>query len=146
MKPNYNKSTIIFGSVKDEVKKEILEVVPLKVEKLPVRYLGVPLITKWIGVRECKCLIDKVRNRILNWKNNCLSYVGRLQLMALVPESVHVYWATVFLLPQTVIDDINRLLKGFLWNQSENANGRARVAWKKMCKPKTQGERFKCLE
>ncbi|GJR26469.1 putative nucleotidyltransferase, ribonuclease H [Tanacetum coccineum] len=35
--PNYNKSTIIFGSVKDEDKRDILEVVPFKVEKLPVR-------------------------------------------------------------------------------------------------------------
>ena len=76
---------------------------------------------------------------MLNWKNKCLSYAGRLQLVASVLESIHVYWATVFLLPQAVIDDINSLLKGFLWNQSEKANGRARVAWEKLCKPKTQG-------
>ncbi|GKD54503.1 hypothetical protein Tco_1287890, partial [Tanacetum coccineum] len=31
------------------------------------------------------------------------------------------------------------LLKGFLWNQEEKANGRAKVAWKKLSKPKSQG-------
>ncbi|GJZ95926.1 RNA-directed DNA polymerase, eukaryota, reverse transcriptase zinc-binding domain protein [Tanacetum coccineum] len=111
--PNYNKSTIIFRSVKKDDRKEILEVVPFKVEKLPVRYLGVPLITKMIGVKDCKSLIDKIRNKVLSWKNKCLSYVRRLQLVASVLESIHVYWATVFLLPQALIDDINSLLKGF---------------------------------
>ncbi|GJS07198.1 RNA-directed DNA polymerase, eukaryota, reverse transcriptase zinc-binding domain protein, partial [Tanacetum coccineum] len=137
--PNYNKSTIIFGSVKEEDRKEILEIMPFKVEKLPVRYLGVPLITKRIGVKECKSLTDKVRSKILNWKNKCLSYAGRLQLVASVLESIHVYWATVFLLPQAIIDEINSLLKGFLWNQDEKANGKAKVAWKNLCKPKCQG-------
>nr|GEV22676.1 RNA-directed DNA polymerase, eukaryota, reverse transcriptase zinc-binding domain protein [Tanacetum cinerariifolium] len=61
--PNYNKSTIIFGSVKESDREEILEIVPFKVEKIPVRYLGVLLITKRIGVKECKGLIDKVRKK-----------------------------------------------------------------------------------
>ncbi|GJY85462.1 RNA-directed DNA polymerase, eukaryota, reverse transcriptase zinc-binding domain protein [Tanacetum coccineum] len=47
--------------------------------------------------------------------------------------------ATVFLLPQAIIDEINSLLKGFLWNQEEKANGRAKVAWNNLCKPKSQG-------
>ncbi|PWA66317.1 RNA-directed DNA polymerase, eukaryota, Reverse transcriptase zinc-binding domain protein [Artemisia annua] len=87
--PNYNKSTIIFGSMKEEEKQRILEIVPFKVEKLPIRYLGVPLNSKRLGVRDCKCLIDKVKSRVLNWKNRCLSYAGRLQLVASVLESLH---------------------------------------------------------
>lgn len=105
-----------------------MEIVPFKVGKLPVRYLGVPLITRRIGVKDCKCLIDKVRNKVINWKNKCLSYAGRLQLVASILESIHVYWANVFLLPQNVIHDINRLLKGFLWNQGEKADGKAKIA------------------
>ncbi|GJS68512.1 RNA-directed DNA polymerase, eukaryota, reverse transcriptase zinc-binding domain protein [Tanacetum coccineum] len=34
--PNYNKSTIIFGCLNNEEKQEILEVMPFKVEKLPI--------------------------------------------------------------------------------------------------------------
>ncbi|GKF44576.1 hypothetical protein Tco_0131128, partial [Tanacetum coccineum] len=62
-----------------------------------------------------------------------------LQLVASVLESIHVYWATVFLLPQIVIHEINSLLKGFLWNHEERDNGRAKVAWNSLCKPKSQG-------
>ncbi|GJT35991.1 RNA-directed DNA polymerase, eukaryota, reverse transcriptase zinc-binding domain protein [Tanacetum coccineum] len=136
--PNYNKSTIIFGSMKEEDKQEILDCVPFKVEKLPVRYLGVPLTSKRIGVNNCKSILDKIRSRVLNWKNKCLSYAGRLQLIAFFFQSIHVYWASVFLLPKTVINDINSMLKGFLWNQGELAQGKANVSWKNVCKPKIQ--------
>nr|GFC44052.1 RNA-directed DNA polymerase, eukaryota, reverse transcriptase zinc-binding domain protein [Tanacetum cinerariifolium] len=128
MLPNYNKSTIIFGSINEEDRHKILNVVLFRVKKLPVKYLGVPLITKRIKVKECKSLVEKARNRILSWKNKVLSYAGTLQLVASILESIQVYWATVFLLPQTVIQEINQLLKGFLWNQSDQVNEKAKVA------------------
>ncbi|GJW49167.1 hypothetical protein Tco_0090518 [Tanacetum coccineum] len=39
--PIYNKSTLIFGSLSEEEKHDILEIMPFKVEKLPIGYLGV---------------------------------------------------------------------------------------------------------
>ncbi|GKD91081.1 hypothetical protein Tco_1366588 [Tanacetum coccineum] len=81
---NYNKSTIIFGCMSDEDKQSILHSIPIKVENLPIKYLGVPLTSKRIGVRNYKVLIDKFKNRVLNRKNKCLSYAGRLQLIASV--------------------------------------------------------------
>ncbi|GJY54121.1 hypothetical protein Tco_0445785 [Tanacetum coccineum] len=41
--PNYSKSGIIFGRISMEDKQCILDSVPFKDEKLPVKYLGVPL-------------------------------------------------------------------------------------------------------
>ncbi|GJY27865.1 putative RNA-directed DNA polymerase [Tanacetum coccineum] len=76
--PNYNKSIIIFGSLSEEEKYDILEIMPFKVEKLPIRYLGVLLTSKRIRIKECRSLIDKVESRISNWKNKSLSYAVRL--------------------------------------------------------------------
>ncbi|GJV63212.1 hypothetical protein Tco_1474040 [Tanacetum coccineum] len=126
--PNYTKSTIIFGSMNNAEKKNILDNGPFKVERLPVKYLGVPLTSKRIGVNNYKILLDRIRNIILNWKNKCLSYAGRLRLVASVLEYVHVYWAFVLLLSKVVIKDINKLLKGFLRNQYEMSRGKAKVA------------------
>ncbi|GKD89801.1 RNA-directed DNA polymerase, eukaryota, reverse transcriptase zinc-binding domain protein [Tanacetum coccineum] len=68
--PNYNKSTIIFGSMTEEERNEILGCVPFKVENLPIKYLGMPLTSKRIGVNNCKSLIDKIRNiHILTYKD-----------------------------------------------------------------------------
>ncbi|GKD32119.1 hypothetical protein Tco_1242897 [Tanacetum coccineum] len=58
--------------------------------KLPMRYLGVPLITKRLGVKDCKVLIDKIKIRVNNQKNKCLSYAGRLLLIASILKSIHV--------------------------------------------------------
>ncbi|GJW63464.1 RNA-directed DNA polymerase, eukaryota, reverse transcriptase zinc-binding domain protein [Tanacetum coccineum] len=41
--PSYSKSSIIFESISMEDKQSILDSVPFKVEKLPMKYLGVPL-------------------------------------------------------------------------------------------------------
>ncbi|GJX92045.1 RNA-directed DNA polymerase, eukaryota, reverse transcriptase zinc-binding domain protein [Tanacetum coccineum] len=96
--PNYNKSTIIFGSMDEEKKQRILSSVPFKLEKLPVKYLGMPLTSR------------------------------ELQLNASVRDThTHiVYWTSVFLLPQAVINEINKILKGFLWNQGESSKGKQR--------------------
>ncbi|GKB33065.1 RNA-directed DNA polymerase, eukaryota, reverse transcriptase zinc-binding domain protein [Tanacetum coccineum] len=55
------------------------------------------------------------------------------------PKSIHVYWASVFLLPVTIINEINKLLKWFLWNQENPAKGKAKVARKEIFRPKDQG-------
>ncbi|GKB15011.1 RNA-directed DNA polymerase, eukaryota, reverse transcriptase zinc-binding domain protein [Tanacetum coccineum] len=117
----------------------ILRIIPFTVGRLPVRYLGVPLITKQISTSDCKPLIDKVKNRISNWKNKSLSYAGKLQLIAAILSSMQIYWAAIFLLPKQVIYEINRLLKGFLWCQGDLTKGKAKVSWDKICKPKEQG-------
>ncbi|GJS58909.1 RNA-directed DNA polymerase, eukaryota, reverse transcriptase zinc-binding domain protein [Tanacetum coccineum] len=68
-----------------------------------------------------------------------LIYAGRLQLIASVLSSIHVYWASVFMLPKIVINDIDKIMKGFLWNQCELKKGTAKVSWKMVCRPKSQG-------
>ncbi|GKD67491.1 hypothetical protein Tco_1309599 [Tanacetum coccineum] len=49
--PNFNKSTIFFGSKNDEIQEEIMKVMPFEKGKLPMKYLGVPLITKRLGIK-----------------------------------------------------------------------------------------------
>nr|GEZ31441.1 RNA-directed DNA polymerase, eukaryota, reverse transcriptase zinc-binding domain protein [Tanacetum cinerariifolium] len=62
-----------------------------------------------------------------------------LMLIAAVLESISVYWASVFKLPKTIVKEINGVLKRFLWSNGDTAKGRAKVAWKRICKPKEQG-------
>jgi hypothetical protein len=58
-------------------------------------------------------LIQKVKNRINDWRNKTLSFAGRLQLISSVLTSIHVYWASMFLLPNHVCDSIDKLCKKF---------------------------------
>ncbi|XP_071739002.1 uncharacterized protein [Rutidosis leptorrhynchoides] len=61
--PNLQKSTIFFSSIHQGIRNDILNVLPFSVGKLPMRYLGVPLLAKRLGVGDCKILVDKVREK-----------------------------------------------------------------------------------
>ncbi|GKA63437.1 RNA-directed DNA polymerase, eukaryota, reverse transcriptase zinc-binding domain protein [Tanacetum coccineum] len=110
LEPNMSKSTIFYGNVKMGDQR-----------------------------KECKQLIDKVRNKVDDWKNKAFSYAGRMQLIASVLNSMQVYWAYVFLLLKSTVKDIERILKGFLWCQGDLTRGKAKIAWETLCKPKSQG-------
>nr|GEU80015.1 hypothetical protein [Tanacetum cinerariifolium] len=133
LKPNMGKSTAFFRNLKEHVKHEILSILPFKVGTLHVSYVGVPLIKKQLGINDCKKLIDKLKEKVLNWKKKMPTYDGRLQLIAYVLSAIHVYWALVFILPKTVIKDIDRIMKGFLWNQGDMKNGKAKSLRNCMC-------------
>ncbi|GJZ80916.1 RNA-directed DNA polymerase, eukaryota, reverse transcriptase zinc-binding domain protein [Tanacetum coccineum] len=89
--PNHSKSTIFFGSMLENKKQELLEIMPFKYGKLPMKYLGVPLLSKRLWVNDCKCLIEFVERRIKCWRNRVLSYAGRIQLIASVLASMQNY-------------------------------------------------------
>ncbi|GJT20143.1 RNA-directed DNA polymerase, eukaryota, reverse transcriptase zinc-binding domain protein [Tanacetum coccineum] len=139
LNPNLGKSIIFFGSIKEREKLDLLEILPFKCGKLPVRYLGVTLLAKRLSVMDCKVLTEKVEERINCWRNKHLSYAGRIQLLASVMSSMQIYWASVHLLPNSVIKDLDKLFKKFLWNSGDSAQGKARVAWKIVCRPKEHG-------
>nr|XP_043626221.1 uncharacterized protein LOC122597720 [Erigeron canadensis] len=133
------KSESFFGNVKIEVRNQISEMLPFKVAELPVRYLGVPLISTRLYKKKCLPLIDKVKKKLLDWKNRSLSFAGKLQLIKSVLSSLQVYWSSVFILPKGVTDDIEGLFRSFLWSHGELKRGKAKVKWSNVCMPKAQG-------
>ncbi|GKB34415.1 hypothetical protein Tco_0879357 [Tanacetum coccineum] len=71
--PSIPKSTTFFCNVLNHVKIGILNIMPFSERKLPVKYLGVPLILSRLFNRDCKILVEKARNRIGDWKNKVIS-------------------------------------------------------------------------
>nr|GEW90939.1 hypothetical protein [Tanacetum cinerariifolium] len=137
--PDYSKSTVFFGNVRDGCRSKILGIMPFKEGTLPVRYLGVPLISKRLFVKDCHVLIDKARKRILDWKNKLLSFADRLQLIKSVISSMQVYWASMFILPVFISNDIEKLMRDFLWNFWVFKRGKSLINWKSVCKMKVEG-------
>ncbi|GJX90807.1 RNA-directed DNA polymerase, eukaryota, reverse transcriptase zinc-binding domain protein [Tanacetum coccineum] len=52
LKPYLNKSTVFFRGLNIEEQNKILQILPFSIGKLPARYLGVPLITKQLSVKD----------------------------------------------------------------------------------------------
>nr|GEW41112.1 hypothetical protein [Tanacetum cinerariifolium] len=87
--PSLPKSTAYFCNVLNYVKIRILSILPFEEGTLPVKHLGVPLVP------------------------------SRTQLIRSVLESMHVYWASVFILPSSLMHDLEQVIRGFLWCQGE---------------------------
>nr|GEY61344.1 RNA-directed DNA polymerase, eukaryota, reverse transcriptase zinc-binding domain protein [Tanacetum cinerariifolium] len=62
--PNLNKSTIFFGNVNTGTQRSTLNIMPFKVGVFPVKYLGVPLVTKRFGKDDCKQLVDRFKSKV----------------------------------------------------------------------------------
>ncbi|GJT51140.1 RNA-directed DNA polymerase, eukaryota, reverse transcriptase zinc-binding domain protein [Tanacetum coccineum] len=60
-------------------------------------------------------------------------------LIASVLSTMQQYWASVYMLHDTVLKRLERLFKRFLWNAGGSIKGKARVAWNLVCRPKDQG-------
>ncbi|GJU15267.1 hypothetical protein Tco_1143233 [Tanacetum coccineum] len=52
---------------------------------------------------------------------------------------MHIYWASVFILPNRIVHDLEQLMRGFLWCQGEMKSGKAKVDWDFVCMPKHEG-------
>jgi hypothetical protein len=52
--------------------------------KLPIRYLGVPLLSKQLTATDCDVLVPKIAGRIDSWLARNLSFTERLQLVSSV--------------------------------------------------------------
>ncbi|KAK1441119.1 hypothetical protein QVD17_06957 [Tagetes erecta] len=138
LSPSNQKSTIFFCNVVVQVKNSILNIMPFVEGKLSVRYLGVPLVASRVRTVDCRVLIERIENRIGDWKNKLLSFAGRCQLINSVVSSLHVFWSSVFILPIRIMHDSEAKMRDFLWARGPLKRSRARVAWKDVCMPKTE--------
>ncbi|GJY97428.1 reverse transcriptase domain, reverse transcriptase zinc-binding domain protein [Tanacetum coccineum] len=89
-------------------------VLPFEEGKLSVKYLGVPLVSSRLRIRDCNELVDRVQLRIQDWKNKSLLIAGRLQL-------------------------IQSLMRQFLWSNGSSGKSKSKVAWEVVCLPKNEG-------
>lgn len=83
---------------------------------LPVRYLGLPLLTKRMTRADYESLLEKIRSRIMSSTARFLSYAGRLQLIGSVLASITNFWIASFRLPKACIQEIESLCAAFLWS------------------------------
>jgi len=94
----------------------ILQAFPFASSELPVRYLGLPLLTKRMTANDYTPLIEKIREKIGKWTTRHLSFAGPLQLISSVIQSLSNFWMSAFWLPTACIKEIDSLCSAFLWS------------------------------
>ncbi|GFS32020.1 hypothetical protein Acr_00g0020450 [Actinidia rufa] len=139
LQPNLQKSEIFFSGVTNDDKAVLKSILPIPEEALPVKYLGVPLITTRLKYGGCMLLKEKILQRINSWASRLLSYEGRAQLIQCLLFSIQVYWCSLFILPQRMLKEIDGLLRDVLWSGAEMKQTGAKVQWYIVCTTNTEG-------
>ncbi|XP_074288077.1 uncharacterized protein LOC141613236 [Silene latifolia] len=136
---NKSKSNIYFNGVPSTVVNEILQVSGFQRGTLPFKYLGVPISAKKLSKNDGMKLTDRIVARIRGWGTRHLSYAGRLTLVTSVLTSLHSYWATIFLIPNSIMNCINAICRNFLWAGKSDYQKPPSVSWAMCCMPKEEG-------
>ncbi|GJV19818.1 sodium/hydrogen exchanger 6 [Tanacetum coccineum] len=117
--PSIPKSMTFFCNVPNAIKASILNSMPFAEGVLPVRYLGVPLISSRLLYHDCKILIEKLESRVNDWRNKFLSLAGSLQLIQSVLGDVSWGWRKLLQIRSTI--------RPFIWHKINN--GKSTSAW-----------------
>lgn len=87
---------------------------------MPFKYLGIPICSRRINAGECEQIIEKMTIRLRIWSSKNLSYAGWIKLIESVLLSLHIYWAQIMILPKSILKEIGKICKHYLWKGNCN--------------------------
>jgi len=104
LQANQAKPHLVCGGCDPLLQKKCLDITGYQEGALPMRYLGVPITGSKLSKMECRSLVEKIMGKIKLWFTRNLSFAGRAQLLSPVIFGMYNFWASIFILPQEVID------------------------------------------
>jgi hypothetical protein len=77
--------------------------------------LGLPISDRKLKRNDLKLWIDKIADRLPNWKARLLNLAGRTTLVRFVLSVIPIYLLIVIKIPKWVIKSIDKIRREFLW-------------------------------
>ena len=99
------------------------------------RYLGLPSLVGKNKFAIFNHLKDKLWRRLQSWRQRPTSKAGRATLIKAAAHAIPVYYMSVFMLPSTTVDELQRMLNSFWWGSKKDGSR----SWDKLCVPKKFG-------
>lgn len=139
LRANPDKSLCFFCNVPSDIVNFALSLSGFQQGTLPIKYLGLPLITSTLTTSDCAPLVQRLCARIDSWTTKFLRHTGRLQLIKAVLFNIQGYWSAYVFLPKGVLKTIQSYLARFLWGGKYNETSQHKVAWSDCCLKKEEG-------
>ncbi|XP_063949988.1 uncharacterized protein LOC135152808 [Daucus carota subsp. sativus] len=136
---NPAKCVVFFGNVPSAVQDFTIATSRFNRGALPVNYLGLPLISGKLFLRECLPLISKIRGKFEAWNGKYISQAGRAQLIKSVIFGMQGHWSHFLFLPKLVLKRIQSDMAKFLWKGDLVGSCHFKVSWKHCCYRKSEG-------
>jgi hypothetical protein len=136
---NPQKSTIYSGSISYNRLLRISQALGFNIGTFPFTYLGVPIFKGRPKVAYFQPVADKIKAKLSAWKASLLSIAGRVELIKSVIQSMLVYSLTIYSWPVSLIKDLEKKFRNFIWSGDLNARKLVTVSWHKICHPFKEG-------
>lgn len=137
---NYEKSNVVFSPNTEIMDRELVcNSLGVSEVNKPGKYLGLPM---YVGKNKCEVfsfLTDRVRYKLQGWVNKKLSKAGKLILLKETAQTVPNFWMSLFLIPASITDSIEKLMNGFFWGRGSIGKGISWLSWDRLCMHKSAG-------
>ncbi|KAK5845345.1 hypothetical protein PVK06_001517 [Gossypium arboreum] len=139
-KVNANKTNIFFSKGVDEDTVVLISSLLgfQRVHNLG-HYLGVLLLHQRITSSTLRFVVEKVHEKLNSWEAKKLSLAGRITLAHSILLSIPSYFMQSMMIPRNTCDEIEKIIKQFIWGFSERSKKMALVGWDTICQPKECG-------
>ncbi|CAL5393987.1 unnamed protein product [Camellia sinensis] len=136
---NFHKSVVCGVGISDDQVHDFALLLHCLSQKLPIKYLRLPLGANPRRKQIWKHVVDKVKSRLALWKRKLLPFAGRLTLVKSVMDSLPGYYISIFKLPKGIAKEIDKLKAAFLWGSSELRRKIHMIKWKDVTLSKAKG-------
>jgi len=96
------------------------------------KYLGLPALVGWSKTRTFVAIRDRVKKKLVGWKEKFLSQAGKEVLLKAVVQAIPTYSMSMFQLPKALCKSINSLMSHFWWGHKSNMGCIAWMSWKRL--------------
>lgn len=107
--------------------------------KFPTNYLNAPISPSRVASLLFDGLVQKVQNKVDNWKERLLYQGGCLILICHALSYMATHTLVILPIPNTMIKKINSIISTFLWGERFDRAKRKWLSWPKVCKPVEEG-------
>jgi hypothetical protein len=137
---NSNKTTLFFSrNTTMEDKKCLGEIVGIPSSQSYDKYLGLPALVGKSRIAAFRSIVNRIWKRLQDWKLKFLSQAGKEILIKAVIQAIPSYCMSVFLLPKTLCEEINKLMQKFWWSHFNKDSNVHWMSWKRMGVAKKMG-------
>ncbi|KAL6575261.1 hypothetical protein OROMI_012546 [Orobanche minor] len=138
---NLNKSGVFFSAnVNDQNRERLKGILGVSSALDTSRYLGLPSMVGRRKVETFQYVKEKLWAKLKGWRSKKLSKAGKEILMKAAAQSIPVYCMSTFLLPQTLVNELHRMMNAFWWGHgSDPKKGVKWETWEALCKSKREG-------
>ncbi|XP_058724167.1 uncharacterized mitochondrial protein AtMg00310-like [Vicia villosa] len=102
-------------------------------------YLGLPSMIGRSKKAVFSFIKDRIWRRINSWSGRSLSKAGKEVMIKSVLQSIPAYIMSIYLIPDGVVNDIEKMLNSFWWGGGRSNKGIRWLTWERMTMLKKEG-------